>query len=90
MLALTSDMQHKICPIFLSFRLFIKRARKVPHSVLNKHFSSFFSYTLHCNENPIYVFPEKELRGLSPNFHIRVCEQLIYFQDRSTYFPAAE
>ncbi len=24
----------------------------------------------HCNENPIYVFPEKELCGLSPNFHI--------------------
>jgi hypothetical protein len=24
----------------------------------------------HCNENPIYVFPEKELHGLSPNFHI--------------------
>ncbi len=27
---------------------------------------------LHCNENPIYVFPEKELRGLSPNFLIYV------------------
>ncbi len=27
---------------------------------------------LHCNENLIYVFPEKELRGLSPNFHIYV------------------
>ncbi len=26
----------------------------------------------HCNENPIYVFPEKRLRGLSPNFHIHV------------------
>ncbi len=26
----------------------------------------------HCNRNPIYVFPEKELRGLSPNFHIHV------------------
>ncbi len=26
----------------------------------------------HCNKNPIYVFPEKELRGLSPNFHINV------------------
>jgi hypothetical protein len=26
----------------------------------------------HCNENPIYVFPEKELRGLSPNFQIHV------------------
>jgi hypothetical protein len=27
---------------------------------------------LHCNENPIYVFPENNLRGLSPNFHIHV------------------
>jgi hypothetical protein len=28
----------------------------------------------HCSKNPIYVFPEKELRGLSPNFHIHtVC-----------------
>jgi hypothetical protein len=26
----------------------------------------------HCNENPIYVFPEKELRGLNPNFQIQV------------------
>ncbi len=25
---------------------------------------------LHCNENPIYVFPEKEMCGLDPNFHI--------------------
>jgi hypothetical protein len=25
-----------------------------------------------CNENPLYVFLEKELRGLSPNFHIHV------------------
>jgi hypothetical protein len=24
------------------------------------------------HEIPIYVFPEKELRGLSPNFHIHV------------------
>jgi hypothetical protein len=28
--------------------------------------------TLHCNENPIYVFLFLELRGLSPNFHIHV------------------
>jgi hypothetical protein len=33
---------------------------------------SFFFNKPHCNENPIYVFPEKELRGLSPNFNIRV------------------
>ncbi len=24
----------------------------------------------HCKEISIYVFPEKELRGFSPNFHI--------------------
>ena len=28
--------------------------------------------TFHCNENPIYVFLFRELRGLSPNFHIHV------------------
>ncbi len=28
----------------------------------------------HCKENPIYVFPEKKLRGLSPNFHIHISE----------------
>jgi hypothetical protein len=33
---------------------------------------------LHCNENPIYVFPEKDLRGLSPNFHIRVSVSYLY------------
>ncbi len=27
---------------------------------------------LHCKEISIYVFPEKKLRGLSPNFHIHV------------------
>ncbi len=26
----------------------------------------------HCNEHPFYVYPEKELRGLSPDFHIHV------------------
>ncbi len=30
------------------------------------------SVSTHCNENPICVFPEKELHGLSPNFNIRV------------------
>ncbi len=46
---------------------------------------------LHCNKNPIYVFPKKDLRGLSPNFHIHVsvCDLYIPTID-STYFPAAE
>ncbi len=39
---------------------------------------------------PIYVFPEKELRGLSPNFYIKMSVSDIYSQNRSTYFPTAE
>ncbi len=31
-----------------------------------------FLIIIHCNENPIYVFLEKELRGLIPNFYIHV------------------
>ncbi len=33
---------------------------------------------MHCNENPIYVFPEKELRCLSPNFHMHVTASDLY------------
>jgi hypothetical protein len=45
----------------------------------------------HGNENPIYVFLEKDLRGLQSQFpHSCVCERFIYSQNRSTYFPAAE
>jgi hypothetical protein len=50
---------------------------------------------MHCSENPIYEFPEKELRGLSPNFHIHVSVSDLYIptidlpillQDRSWEF----
>ncbi len=34
---------------------------------------------MHCKEISIYVFPEKELRGLSPNFHILVSVSDLYF-----------
>ncbi len=34
---------------------------------------------LHCNEICNFVFPEKELRGLSPNFHIHVSVSDLYF-----------
>jgi hypothetical protein len=36
---------------------------------------TIFTY---CNENPIYVFPEKELRGLSHNFHIHLSVSDLY------------
>ncbi len=32
----------------------------------------------HCKEISIYVFPEKELRGLSPNVHIHVSVTDLY------------
>ncbi len=32
----------------------------------------------HCNENWIYVFTEKELRGLSPNSYVHVSESDLY------------
>jgi hypothetical protein len=32
----------------------------------------------HCKENSIFVFPGKELRGLSPNFHIHVYVSDLY------------
>ncbi len=35
-------------------------------------------FLTHCNENPIYVFPEKELHGLSPNFRIHVSMSDLY------------
>ncbi len=32
----------------------------------------------HCKENPIYVFPERELPGSSPNSHIHVSVSDLY------------
>ncbi len=49
----------------------------------------FAASVTHCNEYPIYVFPEKGA-ALLPFPHSCVCERFIYSQDRSTYFPAAE
>ncbi len=36
------------------------------------------AYRIHCNENPIYVFPIWESCGLSPNFHIHVSVSYLY------------
>jgi hypothetical protein len=35
--------------------------------------------TVHCKENPIYVFLSWELRSLSTNFHIHVSVSDLYF-----------
>jgi hypothetical protein len=49
---------------------------------LSTLFSLFSAYTvnlcLYREENPIYVLPEKKLRGLSSNFHIHVSVSDLY------------
>ncbi len=48
--------------------------------IFPNHLSSSLSLaiSLHCNENSIYVFPEKELHGLSPSFYIYVSLSDLY------------
>jgi hypothetical protein len=46
--------------------------------------------TMHCNENPTYVFLFWEFRGLSPNFHIHVSVSNLYFPRIGPHIPAAE
>jgi len=41
-------------------------------------------------QNSKQIFTEKELRSLSPNFHITVFERFIYFHDRSAYSAAGK
>jgi hypothetical protein len=63
----------------------VQRTCRYPHREINNiegnpelksyvrtlYFLSFLSL-FQCNENPLYVFPEKELRGLSPNLRSHV------------------
>jgi hypothetical protein len=46
----------------------------------------------HCKEISIYVFLEKDLRGLSPHCHIHVFVSDLYISTigPTTYFPAIE
>jgi hypothetical protein len=47
--------------------------------------------TVHCKEILVYIFPEKELRGLGPNFHIHVSVSDLYIPTIGPpFFPAAE
>ncbi len=56
---------------------------KVVHTLMSP-LLKLCRWSLHCKENPIYVFLFWELRGLSPNFHfyVSVSDLRIYSQDR--------
>ncbi len=92
-------MEHKIYSIYVTFDDFeeirllnydIMYFECVPgihpvvfHAAKGDRESCGPEQTSHCTENPLYVFPEKELRGLSPNSYIHV-------SDRSTYLAAVK
>jgi hypothetical protein len=42
------------------------------------------------NDNTIYIFQEKQLRGHSPNFHIHVSVSVFHIPRISPHFPLAE
>jgi hypothetical protein len=66
--------------ILVSSRLFKTQESIKLDSVdaIEKLVSLHLVYLPHCNENPIYVFPEKELHGPSLNFHIHVSVSDLY------------
>jgi len=52
---------------------------------------NFKTFAPHCNENSIYVFTEKDLRGLSANIYVHVSVSDLYIPMGSVHiFPAAE
>jgi hypothetical protein len=57
-------------------RILSMRSRTLPASSHTVSCTGSAKLCTHCNENPIYVYPEKELRGLSPNFpsHVSVSD----------------
>ncbi len=62
--------------------LFVQKFQSLTSSDMAFRLDTIFNYlpfvytckssVTHCNENPIYVFLEKELRGHSLNFHMHV------------------
>jgi hypothetical protein len=62
-------------------RVLAKDDTKEPNSLEQKlamHRTLFIYDILHCNENPIYLFPEMELHGPFPNSYILVSVSDLY------------
>jgi hypothetical protein len=62
-----------MCCIYTLINPFISiRNKRLDINVSFGGYVALKKSAVHCNENPCYLFPENELRGLSPNFHIHV------------------
>ncbi len=63
---------------------------QLPHILYNVQLFSLIQYTLQRQnaENLKQIFPEKEYRGLSPNFHIHVSVSELYIPHVGSAFSA--
>jgi hypothetical protein len=78
-----SSVLHKFTFLTVQITFFKRDLADFDVFKLEFSLSNFYmKESLHCNEYPIYAFLEKELRDLSPNFHIYVSVSDIY-----TVFP---
>jgi hypothetical protein len=85
---ISRDQSHKCLCLAVCSRSpwFAKLEYRRPFSyVLYNPCATGLKHAPHCNENPIYVFPENELHGLSPNFHIHLSVSDLYSPRISTY-----
>jgi hypothetical protein len=78
--AAAAAVRLKIIRFSDSTRLTFRRTRGSPLRTkrVNQNVDSAVILQRHNNENLIYVFPEKELRSLSPTFHIHVSVSDLY------------
>jgi hypothetical protein len=60
--------------------------RELHKKVISGIHNNKTTITLHCKEDPIYVFSELKLRSLVPNFHIHVSESDLYFPHDQSFF----
>jgi hypothetical protein len=74
-------------PPRLTIMCFTCIKNNLPHDRNQRYINSYKgTISLHCNENPIYVFLYWELRGFSPNFYIHVSVLwAIYIFQRSVH-----
>ena len=82
---LQTSLQRMRKPYIFCLKDGLESPKKESGRWLTQHFWPIYSliksapaYRIHCNENPIYVFPFWESCGLSPNFHIHVSVSYLY------------
>jgi hypothetical protein len=89
--------RHSAPAVVNAFYSSIENSIQFPAGILQVIF-----FIMHCEENPIYVLPEKKLRDLTPNLLIHVSmsvlyvptfgppKKYIYIESTTVYVPSLE